>query len=226
MFFVMHSGNSKIGASAATYASIAKTCPSSCPLRGEGCYAQGGNVGMHVRRLDARTADMSADDCARLEALEIEAASYGAPKGHPLRLHVSGDATTARRAGYLARAAKRWQGPVWTYTHAWRNVPRHAWGRVSVLASCEQAWQASAALDAGYAPSLVVSEHPADGKAYRDAFGTKIIPCPSQTRGVLCTECKLCWQDSKLVKDRAAIAFSAHGVSKKRALFVIQNKDT
>jgi hypothetical protein len=39
MFLVLDSANAKIGLASATYAPIAQTCPSSCPLRDSGCYA-------------------------------------------------------------------------------------------------------------------------------------------------------------------------------------------
>lgn len=149
MFLVRESSNAKIGNAAATYAPIKATCPTSCPLRDKGCYAQGGNVGMNVRRLETTYAGLNGDTLATLEAAEIVDA---APTNRlPLRLHVSGDATTPYRARTLSDACKSWQAPVWAYTHAWRDVQRDNWGTVSVLASCETITAAKEALAAGYA---------------------------------------------------------------------------
>lgn len=221
-FAVLHSGNSKVGDVAATYAPIRQTCPESCPLRDNGCYAQSGNVSFSVRRLERETEGMNGDTVAVLEGDEIADLARRAPLGHALRIHVSGDATSDFRAQQLARGAQVWKGPVWSYTHAWRDVARASWGRVSVLASCETLDDVARARGKGYAAALVVASHPADGRAYRAPNGVKVIPCPSQTRDVLCTECRLCWNDANLREQNACIAFAVHGATKKRALTVIQ----
>ena len=59
----------------------------------------------------------------------------------PVRLHVVGDATTNTAAKSLSDAAQyhtnKYGQPVWSYTHAWRQVDRRSWQRVSILASRE-----------------------------------------------------------------------------------------
>ncbi len=222
MFVVMNSANVKIGAAAATYAPIKATCPSTCKLRDNGCYAQTGNVGFQVNRLEREMDGIGADTIAVMEGDEIFDQARHAPAGHPLRIHVSGDATTEFRAIQMARGAAAWPGPVWSYTHAWREVSRKSWGIVSVLASCESTADVAEALNAGYAPALVVSHHPENGRSVRDENGIKLIPCPSQTRDVSCADCRLCWNDEMLIAQRACITFSVHGVAKKRALNVLQ----
>ena len=224
MFGVMHSRNEKVGDVAATYAPIAQTCPVSCPLRDNGCYAQSGNVGFQVRRLERDLHGLNGDTCATLEGDEIAHMAAHAPLGHAMRIHVSGDATSDFRAQQLARGAAVWKGPIWSYTHAWGSVARESWGRVSVLASCESLAQVPVAASKGYASAIVVvAHHPADGRAYRDTHtGVKVIPCPSQTRDVKCTDCRLCWDDQLLLQQGACISFAAHGATKKRTLNVIQ----
>jgi hypothetical protein len=222
MLLVLHSENSKVGDVAATYAPISQTCPSTCKLRDNGCYAQSGNVGFQVRRIERELDGANGDTVAVLEGDEIADMSRHAPTNHALRIHVSGDATSDFRALQLARGAKAWAGPVWSYTHAWSSVARRSWGRVSVLASCESVSQVILARSRGYAAALVVASHPADGRAYRDESGVKHIPCPSQTRDIKCTDCKLCWNDALLIAQGACIDFAVHGSTKKRALTVIQ----
>ena len=217
---VLRSENAKIGFAAATYASIAATCPASCRLRAAGCYAQYGRVTMTERRLRGDVTPLRA---AMHEAALLDAASgiYGVP----LRLHVSGDTRTPAAARVLGAAIVRWRkrhgGPVWTYTHAWRDVPREAWGRaVSVLGSAEGTMHGRSILAAGYAPAVVVEALPADGRAFvRD--GVTWIPCPQQTRGRTCTECRLCWSADALAARQTGIAFAAHGTGRKRALQVL-----
>ncbi len=223
MYAVLHSKNVKVGDVAATYAPISQTCPTSCPLRDNGCYAQSGNVGFKVRRTEEYSAGLNGDTVATLEGDEIADMATHAPEGHALRIHVSGDATSDYRAKQMARGASVWNGPVWSYTHAWREVSRASWGRVSILASCESLLDVANAATRGFAAALVVASHPADGRAYRDpSTGVKVIPCPSQTRDAKCTDCRLCWNDSMLKAQGACIAFAAHGATKKRTLAVIQ----
>lgn len=223
---VLRSKNTKVGNVAATYAPIKSTCDRACPFFDNGCYAQQGKVGMHLRdNVEPVYAGLDGDTLAELESAAIrDGAAYLRRRGirRPLRMHVSGDATTNKRAAVLASAASHWPGHVWTYTHAHRTVDRSAWGGVSVLASCESLDDAKAAMARGYAAAVVTGPHPADGKAYTKD-GVKVIPCPAQTReDVTCEKCRLCWNDRALVARNAAIAFEAHGPAKKRALTVIR----
>ena len=225
MYAVLHSKNSKAGDVAATYAPIAQTCPVSCPLRNNGCYAQSGNVGFKVRRTEEYSEGMNGDTVATLEGDEIADMAAHAPASHAMRIHVSGDATSDYRAQQMARGAHVWAGPVWSYTHAWPEVARKSWGRVSVLASCETLSQVILAAAKGYAAALVVASHPENGRAFTAPGGVKVIPCPSQTRGVSCTDCRLCWNDKLLLAQGACISFAAHGATKKRTLKVLQTKE-
>ena len=232
MFAVLHSKNVKVGDVAATYAPISKTCPTTCPLRDNGCYAQGGNVGFKVRRTEEYSDGLNGDTVAALEGDEIADLAPHAPPGHALRIHVSGDAITDYRAAQMARGASVWPGRVWSYTHAWRSVDRVSWGKVSILASCESLEAVVDAKHRGYAAALVVAEHPKDGRAYLARSGpphaysvVKVIPCPSQTRNVKCTDCKLCWNDSLLLSQAACISFAAHGATKKRTLKVLNSQE-
>jgi hypothetical protein len=227
MFLQLQTGNAKLGKGAATtYAPIRQSCPSSCSLRGSGCYGQSGPVAIHGARLEAQCDGLSAETVAILESAEI--ADHGRRQqrtgsSQPLRLHTFGDCRTVSAAVHMADACDEWQGPVWTYTHAWRDIPRAAWGRVSVLASCETLSDAKDALATGYAAAIVVSEHPASGRAY-EVGGVRVVPCPEQTRGRTCVECRMCWDDEGL-RDRATVvAFAAHGSGRRRALNVINGK--
>lgn len=215
MLYVQLSQNAKTGPVDATYASVKSTCPP-CPSKDDGtCYAMGGRVAFTVRRLDAQ--GLSALDAARAEASAIDASWRGGRvPGVALRLHVAGDTTLPEGARLISsavrRRAARGGGPAWTYTHAWHAVPRADWAGVSILASVDSLDDVAAARAQGYAPALVVAEHPADGRAFRDAEGRTWIPCLEQTRGTPCTECRLCWNADALFGRNAGITFAAHGV--------------
>lgn len=229
MFLVRSSKNEKLGPVSATYAPIAQTCPTTCPFRGAGCYAEMGNVGTQMRRIERTvTLGMNGDTVAILEGDEIADQASHVPPGRALRLHVSGDAITDFRAQQMARGASAWRGPVWSYTHAWREVKRESWGTVSVLASCETPGEAEEALEDGWAAAIVVDTHPSDGKAWYRSSDTgrdeplRIIPCPAQTRDdITCADCRLCWDDKRLRETHSVIAFAAHGSGRKRALKVL-----
>jgi hypothetical protein len=215
---VQDSANAKIGKVSTTYAPTVHCVD--CPMRGAGCYAQHGMVGMHVRRLDAaaREGHASPVRSARQEAAGIDALKA---RGQALRIHTSGDCPTPESARIVAAAARRFikrgGGPAWTYTHAWRRVARSDWRGVSVLASCESAADVRLARRRGYAPAVVVPAFSGD-KAWHDpATGTRMIPCPAQTRGVTCEDCRLCWRADHLFAIGAGVAFAAHGSARKKA---------
>jgi hypothetical protein len=203
---VEKSGNKKIGPSSATYVAQS-SCPTTCPLLGAGCYAESGRMALHTRRLAESSA--SVDELAREEADAIDTLSGRLP----LRIHVVGDSTTssaARRvAASVRRYVKRHGSSAWGYTHAWRDVPASAWRGVSMLASCESRADVDAAHARGYRAAIVVDEHRSDKRHDRD--GVDVIPCPEQTRGARCIDCRLCWDPPA----GAVIAFAAHGARAK-----------
>lgn len=181
-----------------------------------------------------------------------------------LRLHVVGDAVTAESAKILADASKpfvrrnaqipslfrrqdngnltgtggRGDSKVWAYTHGWRDVPRSAWGEVSVLASCETQEDLKEAYDRGYALACVTdkydNEHlwdspskPQRWKAYRKGDFI-ILPCPNEAgtpKGTkpTCSQCGLCLQEKMLREKRMVIAFETHGSKDKKIKQVLVN---
>ena len=232
--YVCDSGNTKIQGTKkvdATYASIKDTCSDSCSLKGKGCYAQTSFVGMINARMERRARSGSTLDLARAEAKAIDMCYDGGavPKDRALRLHVAGDSRTLAGTRLINNAVARWKkrggGDCWSYTHSWAHVPRETWNNVSILASVETVKEVLLARKQGYAPSIVVPEHPSD-KAYKlDGSDVKWIPCPAQTRGVGCTDCRLCFDANRLYESNMGISFAAHGIKKneiKRHLTVIK----
>lgn len=233
--YVVDSGNRKIIGTKkcdATYSSIKSSCPPSCKLMGEGCYAQLGYVGITSHRLDDQAKGFSPLDVAREEAKAIDQSYNGGPvpQGRDLRLHVAGDSRTLAGTRVLDKAVGRWRkrggGSCWSYTHAWKHVPRQEWSNASVLASVDNITEVAAARKQGYAPAIVVPEHPSDKAFQLEGSDTKWIPCPAQTRHVGCTDCRLCFNANRLYEGNFGIAFAVHGVMKnqmkKRHLTVIK----
>lgn len=236
VILVESSKNEKTGEVVSTYASIKATCPSSCALKHNGCYAQNSYVGFTVSKLDrfAKENNISTTTAARKEAYLINHAFNGGPipNARDFRMHVSGDTTTKLGAKILSKAIdgykNRGGGRVWSYTHAWAKVPRSAWTRnLSILASVETASQVEKARKQGYAPAIVVEDFGGNRKAF-GMFGTdtKFIPCPAQTNDdVTCVKCGLCMNADRLFEKKLGVAFSIHGIKKeslKKHLSVIK----
>lgn len=239
VIFVEDSSNEKIaskkGKVCATYAPIKQSCPNSCKLKNTVCYAQTSYVGILVSRMEKEASGKSPEQIARLEAKAIDDSfkgkqipQDGARGGRDLRIHVSGDARTKRSVIALMKAAKRFVarggGSVWSYTHAFKTIPRKLWGSaVSVLASVENTEDAKTAREQGYTPAIVVPSYPNNDKAfYMQGSDTKWIPCPATTKdNISCADCRLCMNADKLYAINAGIAFAAHGARKKNLLKVI-----
>lgn len=206
----------KLGRVATTSTPADQSCPHDCKLWNS-CYYR---KGLHLGRVN-RTLEDQSMGASPLQVAYAEAAGIDQLKGDvPLRLHVGGDARTPDAASVVGEAAQRYAGrggqPVFTFTHAWRTVQRRAWGAsVSVLASVETTAEARRAMARGYAAAITVPSHPADGKAWR-AGKLRVIPCPEQTKGRTCAQCRLCMDAGALRRRGAVIAFAMHGSGNKR----------
>jgi hypothetical protein len=174
---------------ASTYVSIERTCPASCPFKGAGCYAEAGFTRVLGQRLDRDAAEVTPLRIAKAEADLIDAAwpkgvpQDGARGGRDLRLHVGGEFPSEGGARVVAGAVARWLerggGAVWSFTHRWRQIARAAFGRISVLASCETAAQAREAVLRGYVPALVVERFPDGARAF-DVEGHALRALPGR----------------------------------------------
>lgn len=224
-----------LGRSAWTQRPIKHTCPSSCPNRGGGCYilaaspqrARGVNDALekwcdtvaHFRIGDPRF--------AIIEASKIAKAARHADRHLPLRLHKGGEFIDEADVRTVAQACKLWPGPVYTYTHRSRQIPRDAFGVIKVRASVHSIAEVKLVKDRGYAVAWQMHEFKSLSPWQEQ--GLRIRPCPievgeikSKLRGVkyedqpnrtTCAECRLCWSSPNEV-----IAFADHGQRKNTLL--------
>lgn len=194
----------------ATYAGQ-RTCPASCPLLGAGCYGESGHVALITRRLNR--ARVEADAIARVEADAIGCLSG---RRH-LRVHVVGDCRTARGAALVgaamvAHTAKHGRR-AWTYTHAWRDIPRRAWRGAQAIASCERLADVRAAWRKGYAAAIIVPAWPAEHRVYK-LRGVRVVPCPASFRDAAgqrrayCEDCAVC---AEAAPGGYVVGFEPHG---------------
>jgi len=206
---------------ASTYVSIAATCPTSCPFKAGGCFAAASAGHLTMRRLDAVGEGMAGIDVTRAEVALVDSAwkrgvpQDGARGGRDFRLHVGGEVSGYEGAGLLAEACDRWKarggGAMWTFTHRWPEIDREAWGEISALASVQDVGDAEDAAAKGYAPAIVLATFPSS-KAFRlPGSSRRWVPCPAETRGTTCVECRLCLDDDNLREHGLGIAFAVHG---------------
>jgi hypothetical protein len=224
---VKRSANHKTGPVAVTYTPV-YSCPKICPFLNNGCYAQSGNCAWTVNSLNQNATISKKTRPVDIAVAEAEAIRQ-LPGDKPLRLHVFGDCRTPLAAEIVAAACHEYKQidnqPVWTYTHAWRTIPRSKWGGISVLASCENLEEAAHASARGYAVCLVRK------KQFNRLFyykGFNMTPCKEMTAGIQCNKCKLCFDDARLRKYNKAICFFPHGARSRRveeAIFYKKNYD-
>lgn len=216
---------------ASTYVSIASTCPDSCAFKASGCYAKAGATHLTMAGLDRAALGLVALDVTLAEAAAIDALcprgvpQDGAKGGRDLRLHVGGEVSCTKGARALAAAVERWLGrgggAAWSFTHRWRTIPREAWGRISVLASCESMDDVTAATARRYACAVVVPRFPNGQRPFGFA-GRRAIPCLNEAgTGLTCAQCRICLKDHAVLERGDLIAFAAHGRDDEDAAAVV-----
>jgi hypothetical protein len=207
----------KLGFVFRTYRPVGLTCPSECPLLGNGCYAQSGPTSLHQRR-------------AVGGRVSLREAFRQLPHGARVRHLVSGDlfqddrpdleAVAELREAHQARPDV--QG--WGYTHGWRRLDPYRLNldNLTFNASCETEAEVRQALARGWPAVMVVpSDHP-KRRAYE---GFEAVVCPNQTVGLTCDRCGLCLERDRSRDGRPlVVAFRVHGAQRKRATQAVQKK--
>ena len=233
--FTPKSKNAKTGAIPVT-TSAPNTCPDSCPLKAGGCYAKGGPLGMHWRKVGAGRGGSWDALCDSIAAL---------PEGQVWRHNQAGDlpgegeAINAAELATLVDANRGRNG--FTYTHK-PVLDGDRWGDADALSVVRDnrgyiAYanangftinlsandlahaDALAALDIG--PVAVVLDAAHSGNTETPA-GRKVVQCPATARDdITCAKCKLCASNKP---GRPIVGFPAHGASKRKASAVAAGK--
>ena len=212
--FTRTSRNAKTGPIPVTTTSE-ESCPAACPLKRNGCYAEGGPLAILWRKVTERKAGM-AWDAAMSEIAKL-------PRGTLWRHNQAGDlpgigdAIDADAMAGLTRANRGKRG--YTYTHK----PMTADNAAAVSDAIAQGFavnlsandlaHADELASLGIAPVVVVL--PADAtRATVTPQGRKVAICPATiTDNVNCASCGLCAVTGR----KAIIGFPAHGASKRKA---------
>jgi hypothetical protein len=196
---VSNGNNAKLGPGVGTtYRPVGITCPPSCPLLGNGCYAQRGHVGIHATK--------SADDNGDLMALAGNTLARHLVSGDWLKTLANGrktlDKAFVRAVIALHKKAPWLTG--WGYTHAaaeWRKAgitPKDLPSNLHILASCDSADEKAAHNANGWRTARVINEateRQADEFLCPvDAQKRKGVPAEKRTT---CARCKACFAADK-----------------------------
>ena len=210
------SKNVKVGKMAVT-TSTATTCPTSCPFKSNGCYADSGPLKLHW---DKVTRKERGDDWSTFIDKIKEL-----PTGSKWRHNQAGDLPSdmekldAEKCIQLAKANKGKRG--FTYTHydvldnfqnaITVNIMNHLGFTVNVSANNLE--HADKLCDLNIAPVATVL--PIDQTTNTvTPKGRKVVVCPATYKDdVSCASCMLCEKWDRNV----VVGFPAHGTSKKKA---------
>jgi hypothetical protein len=209
------SSNAKTGPMAVSTSSKA-TCSPSCVFAGNGCYAESGPLNLHwLKVTSGERGEAFQTFLERLKAL---------PQGSAFRHNQAGDLphTNGRisRTFIKSIVAAVQHLRAYTYTHhsialgenlqLLRFANRNGF---TVNVSCETERQLDDAIAAGL-PAVVVAKSDEKRTTWHTDGGNVVVVCPAQRiDSKTCSDCMLCHKRGK----RVAIAFLAHGTSKRKA---------
>lgn len=190
----------------------ADSCPDSCPFSGGGCYAKGGPLAIHWRKVTQGDRGLPwSDFVAQISAL---------PDNQLWRHNAAGDLIGAGETidpvalGQLVAANQGKRG--FTYTHKTNHQDNFKWIKAAndfgfvVNMSANDLHHADQLADTGAGPVVTVLPIDAPPKQLTPK-GRTVVTCPATYRdNVSCATCKLC-----AVSDRSTIVgFPAHGNAK------------
>ena len=213
------SKNAKVGKMAVT-TSTATTCPTSCPFKSNGCYADSGPLKLHW---DKVTRKERGDDWSTFIS-KIKDLPTGSKWRHNQAGDLPGDMEKLdnEKCIELAKANKGKRG--FTYTHydvldnfqnaITVNMMNHLGFTVNVSANNLE--HADKLCDLDIAPVATVL--PIDQTTNTvTPKGRKVVVCPATYKDdVSCASCMLCEKWDRNV----VVGFPAHGTSKKKAAMV------
>lgn len=229
----LKSNNAKVGPIPVSTISN-ETCPTSCPLKGNGCYAESGPLAIHWKHVSNGTRGMSFDEFIQ----EIAAL----PKGQLWRYAQAGDlpgrGDEIDQDQFRRLVAANGGRPVIAYTHkppVDRNLrllqeAQQEGFRVNISANSLE--EADVAIDIGL-PAVVVLHEEYGRKTtkgdwsesvteYRARLkdlprttpkGRDIAVCPATYVDTSCDKCRICANKDQI---DIVVGFPAHGTSKRK----------
>ena len=213
------SKNAKVGKMAVT-TSTATTCPTSCPFKSNGCYADSGPLKLHW---DKVTREERGDDWSTFID-KIKELPTGSKWRHNQAGDLPGDMEKLddEKCVELAKANKGKRG--FTYTHydvldnfqnaITVNIMNHLGFTVNVSANNLEHADKLCDLDIAPVATVLPIEQTTNTVTPK---GRKVVVCPATYKDdVSCASCMLCEKWDRNV----VVGFPAHGTSKKKAAMV------
>lgn len=195
------------------------SCPNTCELKGNGCYAEVGHTSIWWRKLDKQGKSLD-------EILEV---IRQFPKNTIYRWNEAGDLPHSRgkidHAFVLKITAANEKKKGFTYTHHSMNS-LHNQIAVKTLNECGFTTNLSSnnvnqadefvALNVAPVVTIVSPDVWSSGKNYfRSPKGNVVIRCPNEyIEQMTCKNCQICAVSNR----KAIVAFSAHGVNKRKVI--------
>lgn len=186
--------------------SEASTCPTTCPLKNNGCYAENFPLSMWWKRLSLNLKELS----FKIRRL---------PEGQLWRYAIAGDLPgdgvniNKGQLAELVLANKGRRG--FTYTH-YLPTPdnldaiQHAIQNGFVInMSANNLTQADYYMSLDLPTAVVLPS--GTTRPVRTPGGNMVVPCPATQGEANCSTCQLC----SIINRRVAIGFPAHGAKKK-----------
>ena len=218
VYFTRQSRNAKTGPIPVSTTS-ADTCPDACPLKGAGCYADHGPLGLLWRKVSQGRAGLSwADFLEQIETLPRRILWRMNQAGD---LPGEGDAIDQDKLSQLVRANGTRRGFTYTHKPATRSnlaaIQAANKAGFTINLSADNLREADTLSDTGAGPVVVVL--PADQlRPVKTPQGRTVAICPATIAPVTCMDCGLC----ALPGRKAIIGFPAHGIRRKAASAIAQ----
>lgn len=202
------------------------SCPDTCPLKLNGCYAENFPLSLHWQRVSE--SGISVDQLAqKLGKL---------PRGQLWRHNVAGDlphkngTIDTQEIKPILSAVKSRGLKTILYTHHkiaqnYQALSEIRDSGINVNVSTESPEMAISALNAGFNSVCIMPDGSEKLTKYLDGYTgqtiAKIVICPAQTSDrVTCAACGLCAKDR--TKDRVIIGFLPHGARAKSVRTMLQ----
>lgn len=203
--FVEKSQNKKTGAITQTYSSC-NTCPTRCPFKHNGCYAEYGpaSIQWHSVKHDVNNLTNLIKGGATTKLIRHNVAGDIAEEGTS---NISEELLTILNKAYKNHTA-------YTYTHCEvneRNINLAKSSKMVINFSCEELSQVEKAVKSGALAVMAVAKM---SGAKKEINGIKYIKCPNTINSnIQCKDCKLCANRRR----KSVIVFEAHGNGRKKA---------
>lgn len=204
------SSNSKMGFGVAVSTSDKGTCPDSCPLKANGCYANGGPLLRHWNEVSK--GNRGNDWNGFINAVR------SLPKKWKFRHNQAGDLPgeneqiDSEKLNQLALAVKSNELIAWTYTHKPLNeknliaIKKANQNGFTINASADNLKEADLFKNQGIPVVVVLPKDSPD--TVHTPNGHKVVVCPAQRNEKSnCSNCLLCQKSNRSV----IVGFKAHG---------------